>query len=98
MTLRNLSVRNRLALVFGVLVLLLWGVAAFTLHSLGAQHQAFERYAGEVSARQALAHQLMHAATSRAMAVRNVLLAEGAERQAQRGGFDQAQGQVSAAL
>ena len=99
MTLRNLSVRNRLAMVFGVLVLLLWAVSAFTLHTLGREHQAFERYAGEVSARQELAHQLMHAATTRAMAVRNVLLAdEGAERQAQRARFDQAQDKVSAAL
>ncbi|WP_169805880.1 methyl-accepting chemotaxis protein, partial [Azohydromonas lata] len=99
MRLRNLSVRNRLAMVFGVLVLLLWAVSAGTLHTLGREHQSFERYAGEMSVRQELAHQLLHAASARAMAVRNVLLADDdAQRQAQRAGFEQAQHQVEAAL
>jgi methyl-accepting chemotaxis protein-1 (serine sensor receptor) len=97
--LRNLSVRNRLAVVFGTLVLLLWLVSGFTLHTLGREHQGFQRYAGEVSSRQVLANQLMQAVTARAMAVRNVLLADaGAEREAQRARFNQAHDKAAAAL
>jgi methyl-accepting chemotaxis protein len=99
MTLRTFSVRNRLAIVFGTLVLLVWLVAAFTLHTLGREHQSFERYAGEVSVRQGLANQLMHAANARAMGVRNVLLADSdAEREAQRTKFNQAHDKVGGVL
>jgi methyl-accepting chemotaxis protein len=91
MSLHNLSVRNRLAMVFGALLLLLWLVSGLTLRMLGQEHQSFQRFAGEVSERQALANELQHAAQARAVSVRNVLLADTeAQRQAQQAGFAQA--------
>ena len=91
MSLRNLSVRNRLTIVFGLLLLLLWLVSGLTLRALGQQHQSFQHFAGEVSERQALANELQRAALARAVSVRNVLLADTeAQRRAQQAGFAQA--------
>ncbi len=52
MTVRNLPVQARLALVFGTLVLLLWLMSGFMLLTLERKHEGFQRLASELSAGQ----------------------------------------------
>ncbi|NML14100.1 methyl-accepting chemotaxis protein [Azohydromonas caseinilytica] len=74
MSLRNLSVRNRLALVFGTLVLMVWLVSGFTLHTLGQEQHSLERYAALVAQGQTQAAGALQAAAAAAYDQSRVLL------------------------
>jgi methyl-accepting chemotaxis protein-1 (serine sensor receptor) len=88
----NLTVKTKLAGAFGLLTALVLLVSTLALLALNREHEGFEGFVMQDTARVALANKLMDAAHARAVGARNLVLATGqAERQAEQVAVEQAQ-------
>jgi methyl-accepting chemotaxis protein-1 (serine sensor receptor) len=82
---KNLSIKQQLALAFGALALLVLLVSGLALRSLGEANDRFTNYLGTDAERENIAIDLRLAANKRAMAVRNMVLVKTpAERDAEK--------------
>ncbi len=76
MSTRHWTLRTKLQLGFGVLTLLLAGVAAGAIFALAQAQAGFADFIAGASTRAALANELRNHAAERAIAVRNIVLVE----------------------
>ncbi|WP_284618933.1 methyl-accepting chemotaxis protein [Aquabacterium humicola] len=91
MSLRDLSIRTKLAGGFGLLAVAVFFVSTLAWLSATREHEAFTTYVGQTDARQTLATQVLDAANARAIAARNlVLVTAPADREAEKAAVSQA--------
>jgi methyl-accepting chemotaxis protein-1 (serine sensor receptor) len=94
-----MTVRMQLGLAFGTLIVLMLVVALLSLRALQAGNEDFKHFVNEQLAEEQSAMEVRLSANRRAIALRNVLLADdGAERSSEQKGLDSAQGELRQAL
>ncbi len=74
MALRNMSIKLRLGLAFGSIILIFMLVSWFAIATLGDAQRNFDSYVSGVSARSSLSHRVREAVDLRAIAARNLVL------------------------
>ncbi|KQN65781.1 chemotaxis protein [Duganella sp. Leaf61] len=71
---KTFTVRAQLAMAFGCLATLLFGIATFAIIAISNQSESFENYVNGVRARSEAAHLVREAVGMRAVAARNLVL------------------------
>lgn len=79
MNFHNKTVVQKLTIAFSVLVLVLIGISALSVRSLGAAHQEFQDFVSDEFSRGGLARDVRAAASARAISARNLILLTGPE-------------------
>ena len=94
-----MTVRLQLGLAFGTLIVLMLVLALLSLRALRAGNEDFEHFVNAQLAEEQLAMEVRLSANRRAIALRNVLLADdAAERSSELKGLESAQGELRKAL
>lgn len=80
MNLKNVTVRAKLTLTFGMLTLLVCGASGFAINALGNAQEQFGAYVHGIDVRAHLVEEIHIAVGARAIAVRNMVLASNPEK------------------
>ena len=91
MDFKNMTVRAKMTIAFGLLVAIVVLVAGLSLRALGSEHDHYARFVQQTATRIAMANQIRAAANARAMAARNLVLAHtDAKREEEKAAWDAA--------
>ncbi|WP_374673142.1 methyl-accepting chemotaxis protein [Ideonella sp.] len=99
MHLHSLSVRARLTAGFGILVVVMLLLAAWSLYALGQSNRSYTHYVNDKARSIELANKVLDAANARAVSARNlVLIADPAQREVEHGRVTQAHAAMGTTL